>query len=317
MSERLTELTALSHPPGVSEGARTSRTAWARPSSACSGCPGAHERRPSPAARSSGPAWSPSSGTASSYAGRLPASSTRPCASSSATWPSWTRVPPRPECPGSGEALGGRPRHLSRTALGQVAAGLCLGLVACLPLAAVADDCAVAVGVALLAGTSRTAAFLWTVVPVTTPPLASLRGFSCERPALPKHACSDRRAARAGHQCPTLRAPSARHGLLWDDPCGRAADAGVPHRWVTLRGGGPAPWHGHLHGRDAPSQDHPRPRPGHLRGPWCPHPHGEALICSLCNKGLKGPQDSLGKGLTSEVRRRRERKQINTMDRLI
>lgn len=51
MSERLTELTALSHPPGVSEGARTSRTARARPSSACSGflAPTSADRLPLPA----------------------------------------------------------------------------------------------------------------------------------------------------------------------------------------------------------------------------------------------------------------------------
>ena len=149
-------------------------------------------------------------------------------------------MPPRPECPGSGQALGGRPRHLSWTALGQVAAGLCLGLVACLPLAAVVGDCAVAMGVTLLAGTLWTAAFLWTVVPMMTPPLESSCGFSCELLALPKPACSDQRIACAGRRCPKLRAPSACHGLLWDDPHGRAADAvhrgprqGVPHGWIT------------------------------------------------------------------------------------
>ena len=239
-----------------------------------------------------------------------------PCASSSATCPSWTRVPPRPECPGSGQALGGHPHHLSRTALGQVAAGLCLGLVACLPLAAVVGDCAVAVGVTLLAGTLWTAAFLWTVVPMMTPPLESSRGFSCELLALPKPACSDQRVPCAGRQCLTLRAPSACHGLLWDDPHGCAADAvhggprqGVPHGWITPHGGGSAPWHGHLHGRDAPSQDNPRLRPGHLRGPWRSHPHGEARHLQPVKQGREGAFRTVwGKGLTSEMQRRREKK---------
>ena len=231
----------------------------------------------------------------------------------------WTEEPgglPRPECPGSGQALGGHPHHLSRTALGQVAAGLCLGLVACLLLAAMVGDCAVAVGVTLLAGTLWTAAFLWTVVPMMTPPLESSRGFSCELLALPKPACSDQRVPCAGRQCLTLRAPSACHGLLWDDPHGCAADAvhggprqGVPHGWITPHGGGSAPWHGHLHGRDAPSQDNPRLRPGHLRGPWHPHPHGEACHLQPVKQGREGAFRTVwGKGLTSEMQRRREKK---------
>lgn len=93
--------------------------------------------------------------------------------------------------------------------MAQMATGLYLGVVECLLLAAMAYDCCVAIGdplrysmlmepllCGLLTGTSWTAAFLLTVVPVLTMPLEFcgchvINHFLCEFMALLKLACSD------------------------------------------------------------------------------------------------------------------------------
>ncbi|XP_034506251.1 olfactory receptor 13H1 [Ailuropoda melanoleuca] len=98
---------------------------------------------------------------------------------------------------------------LSNLSFLDMVVGLCLGVVECLLLAAMAYDRCVAIVdplrypvrmgsrlCSLLAGTSRTAAFLLTVVPVMTMPLEFcgrqfINHFSCEFLALLKLACSD------------------------------------------------------------------------------------------------------------------------------
>ncbi|XP_046537588.1 olfactory receptor 13H1-like [Equus quagga] len=110
----------------------------------------------------------------------------------------------------------------------QMATGLYLGGVECLLLAAMAYDRCVAIVdplrysvhmgpqlCGLLAGTSWTAAFLLTVVPVLTMPLEFcghqvINHFSCELPALLKLACSDLRfyeSLMVGTGALTLLAP--------------------------------------------------------------------------------------------------------------
>ncbi|KAM5207506.1 olfactory receptor 13H1-like [Hipposideros larvatus] len=112
----------------------------------------------------------------------------------------------------------------------QMAMGLYLGVVECLLLAAMAYDCCVAIGdplrysvrmgpwlCCLLAGTSWTAAFLLTVVPVLTMPWEFcgrhvINHFSCELLALLKLACSDLhfyKLLMLGTSALTLLAPCA------------------------------------------------------------------------------------------------------------
>ncbi|KAM6223188.1 olfactory receptor 13H1-like [Rhynchocyon petersi] len=114
--------------------------------------------------------------------------------------------------------------------LAQMVVGLYLGVVECLLLAAMAYDRSVAIGdplrysvrmgprvCGLLAGTSWTAAFLLTVVPVLTMPLEFcgrqvINHFSCELLALLKLACSDLRlyeSLMVGTSALTLLAPFA------------------------------------------------------------------------------------------------------------